>query len=250
MTVSSMVGPIEFHLPSVSSTNDYARELLGSYPFVYVSAQHQTAGRGRNGRTWHGDFGTNVYCSFGIRHADSPSTEDAASYMARGALAALDVLRTLAPGTVFRLKYPNDIQVRTEQGWAKIAGVLVEHEYHGTRCVTTTVGIGVNVGQRTFPDTIGQPCSSLVLLGVSVDLPVFLSDLRDRFTQARSRPWFEIHEIWVRELDVLGKPARIAGMHESWTMHRVLQDGRLIVRQDVTQQERTVTDGDTIRYDD
>jgi biotin-(acetyl-CoA carboxylase) ligase len=56
-----MQGPIEFHLPRVTSTNDYARELLRTYPYVLVSAQHQTAGRGRKGRAWIGDHGANIY---------------------------------------------------------------------------------------------------------------------------------------------------------------------------------------------
>ncbi|MDZ4745947.1 MAG: biotin--[acetyl-CoA-carboxylase] ligase [bacterium] len=247
---NNVLRPIEFHLPIVSSTNDYAKELLVSYPYVLVTAQHQTAGRGRKGRAWHGDYGANIYASVGIRHSGDVTTDELSAYMGRGAQSVLRVLRKHSPNAFFRLKYPNDVQAKTEQGWAKIAGVLVEHEFQGSRCTSTVVGLGINVEQRVFPDNITQPCTSLRLLDVGVAVSSLLNDLRDVMAELMTRPWFDVHETWVQELDMGSKDIRIAETEGTWKFVRIASDGRLIVRNVVTQMERTVTDGDTVRYQD
>ena len=247
---NSVLRPIEFHLPIVSSTNDYAKELLGSYPYVLVTAQHQTAGRGRKGRHWHGDYGANIYASVGLRHVDEIGADELSAYMGRGALGVLRVLKKHSPRVQFRLKYPNDVQALTPEGWGKIAGILVEHEFHGSRCVSTVVGMGINVEQHEFPDTIAQRCTSLRLLDVGVAVSSLLNDLRDEMADLMTRPWFDIHKIWVNELDMVDKELRLADTEGIWKLHRIASDGRLIVRNVVTQMERTVTDGDTVRYQD
>lgn len=245
-----MIRPIEFHLPIVSSTNDYARELLRSYPYVWVSAQHQTAGRGRKGRQWLGDFGANIYASLGIRHSLDVPVEELSAFMARGALAVLQVIRQHAPQIEARIKYPNDVQVRTSDGWSKIAGVLVEHEFQGNRCISTILGIGINVEQVGFPDTIGQRCTSLRLLDIPANPSVLITELRDILSDFMSTPWPEIHEKWVDELSRGIRRMRIEGDSASWSFVRVLPDGRLILKNEVTQFERTISDGDTVRYED
>jgi len=245
-----MIGPIEFHLPSVTSTNDYAKELLRTYPYVFVSAMHQTAGRGRKGKEWLGDHGANIYCSFGLTHSEAVVADDLATFMARGALATLSTLRMVAPRIALRLKYPNDIQAHNGTGWAKISGVLIEHEFHGSRCTGTVVGIGVNVEQEVFGETIGQPSTSLVLLGVQVQLTSLLHGIKQEFQKIISEAWPDVHQAWVRELDVVGKHVSVVGVDGKWTVQRILSDGRLVVREDVTLQERIISDGDSVRYED
>lgn len=239
---------VEFHLPRVTSTNDYARALLVSHTAVMVTAQHQTAGRGRNGKPWVGDHGANIYASFGIRHERTVSTEELAAFMARGALSVYDTLCEAVPERTFRLKYPNDVLVLADTGWSKISGVLVEHEFQGSTCLSTIVGIGVNVEQERFPDTIAQPCASLRHLGVRVPIEYLLAGIRDRFVANTHEPWQDIHPRWVNALQLDTVQITLIGSTEPHTPIRVMDDGRLIVRNDHTQQERIITDGDTIRY--
>ncbi len=245
-----MLNPISFHLPAVSSTNDYARELLATYPYVLVSANEQTRGRGRKGRTWQGAAGANVYVSFGKRHAEEIPTEEVAVAMARGALSVLDTCRHVAPQTSFRLKYPNDVQAHTANGWAKIAGVLVEHEFLGQRCASTVIGVGLNVEQTVFPDTITQPCTSIHLLGVYADVGSVLARLTSAFTQMQAVPWMTVHQRWDEELRRNDPRFSIASEDGYWMISRLLHDGRLLVQQTETHSERTISDGDTLRYTD
>lgn len=244
------IEPIEFHLPVVTSTNDYAKELLVTYPYVFVSAQHQTNGRGRNGKTWEGDHQANAYCSIGISHTREESIEELSAYMARGALTVLDVLGNLHPNLVTRLKYPNDVQVKTEHGWAKLAGVLVEHEFRGQYCHSTIVGIGININQETFPETITQACTSLRLQDLHTNVDEVITLLRQAFSIWRTRTWIEVHDIWVKKLDLESKQIRTVDDDGRWTVQRILPDGRLIIRNDVSLIERTISDGDTLRYTD
>jgi len=239
---------VEFHLPRVTSTNDYARELLTTYNAVLVTAQHQTAGRGRNGKTWVGDHGANIYASFGIKHQHPFIPEELASFMGRGALSVYDALRAIAPGLSFRLKYPNDVLVFDGDGWCKVSGILVEHEFQGSTCVSTVVGIGVNVEQDVFPDTIAQRCTSLRRLDISVAIEYLLAQIRDRFVQYLTAPWQEVHERWVEALQLETVRLTVVDEDAPHTPLRVMGDGRLIVRNDHTQQERIITDGDTLRY--
>lgn len=242
--------PIEFHLPSVSSTNDFARELLSSYPYVFVSATYQTAGRGRNGKVWHGDEGQNAYVSVGIKHEDPPTIGELASYMAQASLAVICALRESAPHITFRLKYPNDVQAKTVDGWAKIAGALVEHQFQGERCVSSIMGMGVNVLQEHFPETIEQPCTSLLRLGRPVDVSAFIQALKLKVSDIRTLPWTTIHQQWVDELDIIGRTVRLSGSTDLWLVTKILDDGRLTARNTSTNHERTITNGDSVRYDD
>ena len=242
--------PIEFHLPTVSSTNDYAKELLETYPYVFVSALHQTAGRGRNGKEWHGDIGQNAYVSLGITHTVEPAIEELSSYMARAALAMIATLRSTVPSATFRLKYPNDVQALTEGGWAKIGGALIEHQFQGDRCVSTIIGMGVNLLQEQFPETINQPCTSVHRLGHHADVAAFIHALKQKVSDIRTQPWSEIHRTWVQELDILGSAVRLNGSSDQWIVTDILNDGRLTARNTSTNHQRTITDGDSVRYDD
>lgn len=245
-----MPPPIEFHLPTVTSTNDYAKTLLETYPYVFVSAMHQTAGRGRKGRAWEGDYGLNAYCSLALRHSGRIEPEDASAYMARGALSVLHTLRSLDHAVEFRIKYPNDVQALTKEGWKKISGVLVEHEYQGDRCLTTTMGVGVNVQQEIFSDTISALGTSLYLLGIRANVLVVLQELKTHITNFRMQPWQEVHREWVQELNIVGKRVDLAGESGTWVMQEVLTDGRLLARKEQSSTERVISDADTIRYHD
>lgn len=174
--------------------------------------------------------------------------EELAAYMARGALAALHTVRQFAPFQTFRMKYPNDVQALTPNGWAKIAGVLVEHEFQGDRPTTTIVGVGLNVEQVVFPDTISQPVTSLKQLGINASAKDALTVLQHRIVQYRVVDWPTIHDEWTRELDLIGRTITLTEDQGSYRVERILHDGRMVIRNLVSQIERTITDGDTVRY--
>ena len=104
----------------MTSTQDVARELpIGSI----VVADHQTAGRGRQGRAWEAPSGTALLVSFVL-------PRNALLSLAAGVAAAQ------ACGPLVRLKWPNDLLV----GERKLGGILVEATADRAVC-----GIGINL---------------------------------------------------------------------------------------------------------
>jgi biotin-(acetyl-CoA carboxylase) ligase len=174
--------------------------------------------------------------------------EELSAYMARGAIAVLRALRRLAPGVQFSLKYPNDVLALKNHKWMKIGGILVEHEFQGDRCLSSVIGIGVNVLQESFPETIRDTGTSLHQHGINLDVSVVIDHVKWNITDLRTRPWREVHDEWVVELDIVGRTVRLAGDEGAWTVTKVLDDGRLAARNMVSSMERTISDGDTVRY--
>ena len=110
-----------------------------------VVADHQTAGRGRLGRSWEAPAGTALLFSLLLK---PPPERHAPELSLVAGLAVADALeRTL--GLSVQIKWPNDVMLRRK----KIAGCLAE-----ARDGAVVLGIGVNVGQTAeeLPDGAGS----------------------------------------------------------------------------------------------
>ncbi|MEM7613921.1 MAG: biotin--[acetyl-CoA-carboxylase] ligase [Pseudomonadota bacterium] len=128
-------------LASTDSTNAEAQRLARDgqpLPF-WVSADAQTAARGRRGRAWSGGAG-NLGCSAALRPGGDAAGAALRSFAAAVALAeALEDLG-VAPARI-ALKWPNDVLL--DDG--KLAGILLEStQVQGS--LLLVVGIGVNLG--------------------------------------------------------------------------------------------------------
>ena len=130
-------------LGAIGSTNDEARRLAeaGAPDRTVVWAREQTAGRGRQGRSWASPPG-NLYCSVLLRPGCALRQAAQLAMVAGAALA--DALGRLGPppDAAVTLKWPNDVLI----GGAKAAGILLEAggRPDGT-CAWLVVGAGVNV---------------------------------------------------------------------------------------------------------
>ena len=136
------LGRPRIHLRVTGSTNDRARELAGAgAPHgTLVTADAQSAGRGRQGRTWSAPAGRALLLSLVLR-GTSPLLPLAA------AVAVADVCGDLA-----QIKWPNDVLLDGR----KVAGILVEARPQQGWAV---LGIGVNVAVRVEdlpPDLRGR----------------------------------------------------------------------------------------------
>lgn len=236
------------HLTEVSSTNDVARELLRDVESVIISADHQTGGKGRRGRTWHDQPGESVLVTFGLRHNKERSVSDLAADMARGCLAVLNVLHQYGLTDRVRCKYPNDVQAHEVTGWCKLAGVLIEHDFLGSKCQSTVIGIGMNVLQKEFGETIGQPATSLLRLGVSRSAQEVVEDLRICLEQLIGLSSEEVYELWRSELGVGMKIVELHGHDGKWIASDLDENGRLVVVNINDGTQRIIDDGDTLRY--
>jgi len=136
-------------LITVSSTNDYAFELLRKPETpseVIVIAEHQTHGKGQMGRTWHTSPGKNLNLSYIIKGTIAVPT----IFNMAIALGVLESLRTFSfvkgiRKSDFYIKWPNDIVASKGSKIRKIAGILIENSWRGETQAASIVGIGVNL---------------------------------------------------------------------------------------------------------
>ena len=61
------------------------------------------------------------------------------------------------------IKWPNDVLINNK----KLAGVLTENTYQGSRLQSTILGIGWNVNELNFPTELSEVATSLALQGIS-----------------------------------------------------------------------------------
>jgi BirA family biotin operon repressor/biotin-[acetyl-CoA-carboxylase] ligase len=148
-----MIGQPHVHHRLTDSTNERARELAGrGAPHgTVVTADEQTAGRGRQGRTWTAAPGEALLTSIVVRdlaprHALLPMV---------AALAVCEAAESVAPVRC-EIKWPNDVWLER----LKLSGILVEARPAAGWAV---VGIGLNTGVREFPKELREIATSLQL---------------------------------------------------------------------------------------
>jgi len=137
-------------LEEATSTNDVAlawcRE--GAPEGALVIASAQTRGRGRLGRSWHSPPGGGFWFSFVLR----PDLDRPEMGMLPVTVGAGMVLALRSLGLPAALKWPNDVLV----GRRKVAGILLEAEWHQGRLVAAAAGVGVNWSSPDLPELAGR----------------------------------------------------------------------------------------------
>ena len=201
----------------VESTNDVvAGWLRDGIPEVCVAAaDEQTAGRGRNGRSWTAPAGAALLCSVGFRPTwlEPDRAWRLAAIVSLAMADAAEAETHLEAGTI-RLKWPNDLVIETD-AVRKLAGVLGETDGLGTADATAVIGIGVNGAWRRsdFPPEIATSMTSLgeAAGGMPIDphalLDDFIERLRVRVEELRSGS-FDAQAWSARQL-TNGRPVRL-----------------------------------------
>ena len=219
------VGLPRLHHRVLDSTNERARELaLGGAPHgTLVTADEQTAGRGRHGRRWHAPRGRALLATVVVRPL---SGRDALLPLA-AAVAVCEACERVA-SVACGIKWPNDVQI----GGRKLAGVLIEGRPQDGWAL---VGIGINVSAAAhdFPPELRGSATSLALASAQAKappelspaelLPALLGRLAARLEDSPER----VLAAW-RERDVL------AGQAVAWdggrgTAAGIGDDGSLLV---------------------
>lgn len=142
----------------VKSTNDLVAQLAetGAPEGMIVTAEQQSQGRGRLGRTWFSPESTGIYVSILLRPRIKPDQAPGLSIMTAVALAK--TLEAYAPGEI-AIKWPNDILLSGK----KMCGILTELSAEKNKIHHVVVGVGMNVNQKSadFPPDIRRIATSL-----------------------------------------------------------------------------------------
>jgi BirA family biotin operon repressor/biotin-[acetyl-CoA-carboxylase] ligase len=226
MSRPARLGRPRVHARVLGSTNDRARELglAGAPHGTLVTAEEQTAGRGRQGRRWLAPARGALLMSLLLREHEQREPTRAPVSLA----AAVAVTDAVGPEAL--IKWPNDIVLRRGGEPRKLAGILVEgRPQEGW----TVLGIGLNVSLR-----LDQLDASLRERAATLGLPESaLEPLLERLLEALERRLAEPVEMTLgawRARDAL------RGREVSWAAGRgtargLDHRGRLIVEQEGTQ---------------
>lgn len=184
---------------TTGSTNSDVMALAreGEPEGVVLVADHQTAGRGRAGRSWTAPPGASLLCTILLR----PPARIAPLVTFALAVAAAEAVEHLT-GVAAGLKWPNDLVIETAEPdgsvrTRKLAGILAEAEWPAGANIaagyrepapheraTVAAGIGLNV---SWPDELPAELSDVAVAlnhlaaDVDVDRDAVLDELLDCF---------------------------------------------------------------------
>ena len=147
-------------LNAIDSTNSFLKELVLNSAvenFTVVVTDQQLKGRGQQGNSWVSEpFKSLIFSVFVVFDNFDVSNNKYLNFAV--SLAIFDALQEESiPG--ISIKWPNDIL----SGSQKICGVLIENSLKGSKISSSVIGIGLNVNQTSFPDSL-KKVSSLKLL--------------------------------------------------------------------------------------
>ncbi len=230
MTLDGLPGPAlarRWRVPSCQLVNEVGSALdavhalghAGAPEGSLVLAESQTAGRGRDGRTWQSPAG-GIWLALLLR----PRTAALGIVSIRAGLVLADVVDELLGAPQARVKWPNDVLLHDR----KLAGVLCEGRWQGDALQWLGVGIGMNVvnplppALRDSAIALGEVLPGIRRLDVLDRLVPSLTRLgmsADRLTEGEVAA-FAARD-WLRDRALRGPVAgRAAG---------VLADGALLV---------------------
>jgi BirA family biotin operon repressor/biotin-[acetyl-CoA-carboxylase] ligase len=210
----------------LDSTNRHALELArqGAPEGLVVVADHQTAGRGRLGRSWEAPPGSSLLMSVLLRPPLAPDRLHLTTVAV--ALAAADACAAVA-GFRPALKWPNDLVVEDR----KLGGILAEVPEPGA----VVVGLGLNV-------TWSRPPEGLEAIGVAINqvagsdvdrevvLAAILGNLERRYRELLDRP-DDLVAAYRQGCSTIGRDVRVELTSGAFTgmAVEVNDDGHLVV---------------------
>ena len=193
------------HLPSCPSTQDVAAAEPRDGDRI-VWADHQTAGRGRQQRSWDDQPGDDLAITL-------RTTVRLPEPLALPAALPVAVLRAIEPlaGRKLRVKWPNDLFLDGR----KLCGVLIDVGQQGPD--TYLIGIGVNCNRVRFPPELEAIATSLaVATGHEVDRGALLVAIAERVDAMlgclQQRQHAALEELFRDRLGMLGRRV-VVGTH-------------------------------------
>jgi BirA family biotin operon repressor/biotin-[acetyl-CoA-carboxylase] ligase len=189
-----MIGAPRVHHRLTDSTNERAKALAaaGAPDGTLVTADEQTAGRGRQGRVWTAPPGSSVLLSLILRELDERH-----ELLPLAAAVAVCVALPVEAA----IKWPNDVWIARR----KVAGILVEGRPQEGWAV---LGLGVNVTTYEFPPELSETATSLRIAGAETSRDRVLEDLVRSLTNWLDAPRDEVLAAWRARDALKGEPVR------------------------------------------
>lgn len=152
---TSWLGRSFFYFPELGSTNSYAKSMdrIDTLHGTLILADSQLNGRGQYERDWEAAPQQNLTFSLIFE----PNNQKRLTILTLAcALAVSDICNEQSKSPI-NLKWPNDVLCEGK----KMSGLLTEAIYNGNVLERVVIGIGINVNQTAFSDSIKDTATSL-----------------------------------------------------------------------------------------
>lgn len=233
-------------LEKVNSTNSYMKKHSDDLNTgTVIFAKDQTEGKGRIGRSWYGEPGKSIFCSFLIKNVYENIDAIRLSFLF--SLAVKMMLTKYIDGRRIVLKWPNDVIVSGK----KICGILSEYS---KECVI--VGIGINILNFKPKGNIAYPYTSVES---EVSDPPEIETIKNELVESVNMVYrryctntaSDIPLIWFREADIKGRRVTVSSDERSvsGTVDSIDELGCLIIKSDINGQKERIFYGD-VTYND
>lgn len=246
-TADGVVGREVVCLDTVDSTNEEIkrRALAGAEAGLVVTAETQTGGKGRRGRSFQSLSGKGLYLSVLLKpRVPLDQVSQLTAWTAVAVCRAIEAVCNVKP----QIKWPNDVLVDGK----KLCGILTEMgvEAETGALSYVVVGMGTNVSQtaRDFGPELNEIATSLHILGAEVtrrELALALMAELDRMNAAFPDGREEYFDAYTRRCVTLGKQVKLVRLDGETlaTAERLTGTFQLVVRHpDGT--EETVSSGE------
>ena len=210
----------------IDSTNTEAKRMAldGFSGDALLVAHHQTAGRGRMGRSFYSPAQTGAY--FSILHTLTTPLCDAVAITSAASVAVMRAIRALA-GIQTDIKWVNDLYYNGK----KVCGILTEAVSAG-ESAHVIVGIGINLDTVDFPEELAAIAGSL---NAQIDTAKLIAEIYRQISfylqDASNREWLEDYR---KHSMVLGRKVAWGNAESSKTglAEAIDEDGALLIREE------------------
>lgn len=220
---------VHIALETIDSTQTYAKQKCASFAkdkITCITAEEQTAGRGRFQRSWVSPPHVNLYITFVFWMPLPAPHLPSLSQILAFSLAQILLKKGLFP----KLKWPNDVQLQGK----KLAGILCETSFEKEE-VAVYLGIGINVNfELAQAMQIDQPATSLLIeTGKRWDRKELLQELQQEFganlTIWQAKGFAPFHAAYEQILAYKGQSIRCLDGANEWVgiCHSLTDEGQL-----------------------
>lgn len=189
--------PLEY-FSSVDSTNNVCKRMLadGRQGAFLVAANKQTAGRGRQGKSFYSPADTGIYFSLVLR--PNSSLQNAVTATTAAAVAVCKGIEKLTDRRP-QIKWVNDVYL----GDKKICGILTEAvtNFEEGTVDSVIIGIGINISTDDFPHELDQAGS----LDTDVNRNALVAEVVDELVKIAVTDYNEFIDYYRSHSYVLGK---------------------------------------------
>lgn len=209
---------------------------------LVVLAEYQSAGRGRQGRTWQSPRGASVLCSVLLLPAADAAHDDrfGGRLTLLTAVAVCDAIRQATDITP-AIKWPNDLRVDRR----KLGGILIESKPLPAGGRAWVIGVGINCLQHAghFPPELRDAATSLEMLASHAidraDVARHLLRALDNALAGDLADERAVHERWLTYAEPIGQRVRVRCSERNAVGRVIAIDpaGGLILQTDAGRQE-------------